>query len=44
MDLSIKEVVNNINENWFLPAIQRPYVWVVDTMKKNISAGYLTLF
>ena len=27
MDLSIKEVVNNINENWFLPAIQRPYVW-----------------
>lgn len=27
MGYSVKEVVNNINHKWFLPAIQRPYVW-----------------
>lgn len=25
--ISIKEAVNKINDSWFLPAIQRPYVW-----------------
>ena len=28
--ISVKEAVNNINANlngWFLPAVQRPYVW-----------------
>lgn len=25
--ISIKEAINNINETWFLPAIQRPYDW-----------------
>lgn len=27
MDYSIKDVVNKINNEWFLPAIQRTYVW-----------------
>ena len=27
MEYSVKDVINNINDNWFLPAIQRPYVW-----------------
>lgn len=27
MEYSVKDVIRNINENWFLPAIQRPYVW-----------------
>ena len=27
MDYSVKEVISKINEDWFLPAIQRPYVW-----------------
>ena len=25
--ISVREVVQNINETWFLPAIQRPYDW-----------------
>ena len=25
--ISIKEAINKINSSWFLPAIQRPYVW-----------------
>lgn len=25
--ITIKEAMNNINYKWFLPAIQRPYVW-----------------
>lgn len=25
--ISIKEAMSNINSSWFLPAIQRPYVW-----------------
>lgn len=30
LSISVKELVNNINANnngWFLPAVQRPYVW-----------------
>lgn len=27
MEYSVKEVINKINNEWFLPAIQRPYVW-----------------
>ena len=27
MEYSVKDVINSINDNWFLPAIQRPYVW-----------------
>lgn len=27
MGYSIKDVISNINNKWFLPAIQRPYVW-----------------
>lgn len=25
--ISIKEAINKVNQMWFLPAIQRPYVW-----------------
>lgn len=25
--ISVKEAISKINESWFLPAIQRPYVW-----------------
>lgn len=25
--ISIRKAVQNINETWFLPAIQRPYDW-----------------
>lgn len=25
--ISVKEAISKINETWFLPAIQRPYVW-----------------
>ena len=25
--ISIKEAVNKVNNGWYLPAIQRPYVW-----------------
>lgn len=27
LGISIKETINNINNGWFLPAVQRPYVW-----------------
>lgn len=27
LGISIKEAMDKINEEWFLPAIQRPYVW-----------------
>ncbi len=27
LGISIAEVVDNINKKWYLPAIQRPYVW-----------------
>lgn len=27
MNYSVKDVINKINNEWFLPAIQRPYVW-----------------
>ena len=26
-EISIKDAIEKINTEWFLPAIQRPYVW-----------------
>ena len=33
--ISIREAVRNINETWFLPAIQRPYDWGERTKKEQ---------
>jgi len=27
LSISIREVVANLNNGWFLPPVQRPYVW-----------------
>lgn len=33
--ISIREAVENVNETWFLPAIQRPYDWGERTKKED---------
>ena len=36
-DISIKEVVEELNQSYFLPDIQREYVWLSDSKEKKIE-------
>ncbi len=54
--ISIKDAVKKVNEEWFLPAIQRPYVWgnryesekyicrLFDSMYQEYPIGVLILW
>ena len=56
MNYSVKDVINKINNEWFLPAIQRPYVWgsrydeekyicrLFDSILKEYPIGLLILW
>lgn len=54
--ISIKDTVNKVNNGWYLPAIQRPYVWgnryesekyickLFDSMYQGYPIGVLILW
>lgn len=36
-DISIKDVINEINQSYFLPDIQREYVWLKNAPERKIE-------